>query len=64
MKAHRAICVALAALLAAARANAAETTVVENVLGPEGPLYVDGNLYYVGWISTRCRSGMARSRRC
>ena len=24
---------------------------VDNVLGPEGPLYVDGNLYYVGWIS-------------
>ncbi len=29
----------------------AETTIVSNVLGPEGPLYVDGNLYYVGWIS-------------
>jgi gluconolactonase len=21
------------------------------VLGPEGPLYIDGNLYYVGWVS-------------
>jgi sugar lactone lactonase YvrE/pimeloyl-ACP methyl ester carboxylesterase len=30
---------------------AAEVTVVSNVLGPEGPLYVDGNLYYVGWVS-------------
>jgi len=29
----------------------AETTIVNNVLGPEGPLYIDGNLYYVGWIS-------------
>jgi gluconolactonase len=25
---------------------------VSNILGPEGPLYVDGNLYYVGWISS------------
>jgi gluconolactonase len=32
-------------------AYAQETTIVSNVLGPEGPLYVDGNLYYVGWIS-------------
>ena len=30
---------------------AAEVTVVKDVLGPEGPLYIDGNLYYVGWIS-------------
>jgi len=26
-------------------------TVVGNVLGPEGPLYVDGALYYVAWVS-------------
>lgn len=39
-------------LLAFATAQAAEVTVVSNVLGPEGPLYVDGNLYYVGWISS------------
>ena len=32
-------------------APAGETTIVSNVLGPEGPLFVDGNLYYVGWIS-------------
>ena len=32
--------------------HASEVTVVSNVLGPEGPLYVDGNLYYVGWISS------------
>jgi len=47
----------LSGLLAAslgvfAAASAGEVTVVTNVLGPEGPLYVDGNLYYVGWISS------------
>jgi gluconolactonase len=41
----------LLAVFAAAMANAKETVVVENVLGPEGPLYLDGNLYYVGWVS-------------
>jgi gluconolactonase len=35
----------------AAGAGAAETIIVKNVLGPEGPLYVNGNLYYVGWVS-------------
>jgi len=39
------------AVLAATVARAQESTVVSNVLGPEGPLYVDGSLYYVGWIS-------------
>ena len=28
-----------------------EITVVSDVLGPEGPLYVNGDLYYVGWGS-------------
>src|SRR6476646_86700 len=37
-------------MLAPVRAN--EMTVVSNVLGPEGPLVVDGTLYYVGWISS------------
>jgi gluconolactonase len=37
-------------MLAPVRAN--EVTVVSNVLGPEGPLVVDGTLYYVGWISS------------
>src|SRR5580765_7593291 len=41
----------LLAVFAAAMANAKETVVVENVLGPEGPLYLNGNLYYVGWVS-------------
>lgn len=35
----------------AAHAAGDEVTIVSNVLGPEGPLYVDGNLYYVGWVS-------------
>jgi gluconolactonase len=39
------------AIFATAVGYASETSVVSNVLGPEGPLYVDGNLYYVGWIS-------------
>jgi len=43
---------ALAAMLAAAAACADETTVVSNVLGPEGPLVVDGSLYYVAWTSS------------
>jgi len=31
--------------------HAAEVTVVTNVGGPEGPLLVDGDLYFVGWTS-------------
>jgi gluconolactonase len=38
-------------LFAAARSNAEETVIVKDVLGPEGPLYFDGNLYFVGWVS-------------
>ena len=41
----------MGAMFAAAAACADEITVVSNVRGPEGPLYVDGNLYYVGWVS-------------
>ena len=36
---------------AATTATAGEVTLVTDVHGPEGPLYVDGNLYFVGWIS-------------
>lgn len=36
---------------AAAPRQSAETVIVNNVLGPEGPLYVDGNLYFVAWVS-------------
>jgi hypothetical protein len=41
------------ALLAGTPSEAApdESVVVANVLGPEGPLYVDPNLYFVGWVS-------------
>ena len=38
-------------MLAATVACAGETLIVSNVLGPEGPLNIDGNLYYVGWVS-------------
>jgi gluconolactonase len=41
----------LAVLLGAADGHAQEVTVVSDVLGPEGPLFIDGNLYYVGWVS-------------
>src|SRR5215475_10657563 len=39
------------AVLGVVAARADETTVVSDVLGPEGPLFVDRNLYYVGWVS-------------
>jgi gluconolactonase len=41
----------MSAVLLAPPARADETIVVPNVLGPEGPLYIDGNLYFVGWVS-------------
>ena len=51
MRATRIICFAAGVLLASAAASADEITIVRDVLGPEGPLYVDGNLYYVAWTS-------------
>lgn len=42
---------AIGLVLAASTAAAQQTIVVNDVLGAEGPLYVDGNLYYVGWVS-------------
>ena len=51
MKPSKIIYFAVAAILSATAACADEITIVSNVLGPEGPLYVDGNLYYVGWVS-------------
>src|ERR1700730_2173350 len=51
MKGTRFICVVVAAFFTATTAYSDEVTVVANVLGPEGPLFVDGNLYYVGWVS-------------
>src|SRR5204863_8834157 len=41
----------IAALMAAQMTMAEETVIVKNVLGAEGPLYFDGNLYFVGWVS-------------
>lgn len=51
MRSIKAFCFAASALMVATSACAAETIVVSDVLGAEGPLYVDGNLYYVGWVS-------------
>src|SRR5881409_1119134 len=51
MRTSKIICCAVGAMLAATAACADEISVVSNLLGPEGPLYVDGNLYYVGWVS-------------
>jgi gluconolactonase len=50
MRTNKIICAVFGVLLVAP-AWAAEVTVVKDVLGPEGPLFMDGNLYYVGWIS-------------
>jgi len=51
MKISKIICFAVSAMLAVTAECAEEVPIVSNVLGPEGPLYVDGNLYYVGWVS-------------
>src|SRR6266513_222564 len=50
MRTNKIICAVLAVILVAP-AWAAEVTVVKEILGPEGPLFMDGNLYYVGWVS-------------
>lgn len=42
--------IAVATVLAATAAFAGETAIVEGVGGPEGPLVVDGSLYFVGWM--------------
>jgi hypothetical protein len=42
---------AIVAMLASTAAVADAVTVASNVLGPEGTVYVDGNLYYGGWKS-------------
>ncbi len=51
MRTSKVICFTVAAMLNVAATQADEIQVVRNVLGPEGPLYIDGNLYYVGWVS-------------
>lgn len=52
MKTSRIISLAISMMLVVVTASANEITIVSNVLGPEGPLYVDGNLYYVSWVSS------------
>lgn len=51
MKVVQFVCLAVGALLVASAACAREVTIVTHILGPEGPLYLDSNLYYVGWVS-------------
>src|SRR5438874_9918329 len=51
MRVSKVFCFAVGAMLAATAASADETVIVSNLLGPEGPLYIDGKLYYVGWVS-------------
>src|SRR5439155_19223016 len=51
MKISKIIWCAVGAMMAATAIWADEISIVSNILGPEGPLYVDGNLYYVGWVS-------------
>jgi gluconolactonase len=51
MKHWKLSCVAAAFMFAFSAAKAQETVVVNNVLGPEGPLVVDGKLYYVAWTT-------------
>lgn len=58
MKASKIISCCAAAMVgvSAVAALADEVTIVSNVLGPEGPLWVEGNLYYVGFTSsTLCK---------
>lgn len=50
MRRSKIIC-AFSMMLAVTAACGEEITVVSDVLGAEGPLYIDGNLYYVGWVS-------------
>jgi gluconolactonase len=44
---------ALVAALCVTATRAAERTVVTGIHGPEGPLVVDGDLYFVGWNDDR-----------
>jgi len=41
----------IALMVVVGTAAAQEVTVVNDVQGAEGPIFVDGNLYYVGWVS-------------
>lgn len=51
MRHARSLGIAVGLSLVAGSVRAQEVTVVKDVLGPEGPLFVDGNLYYVAWTT-------------
>ena len=51
MNPMRILLLIIAALMTAEMTRAQETVIVKNVQGAEGPLYLDGNLYFVGWVS-------------
>ena len=51
MKKTVSLLVCAMSLALASSAHAAEVPVVTNVGGPEGPLFVDGMLYFAGWTS-------------
>jgi gluconolactonase len=51
MRIVRCLGIVVGLTLAVAAARAQEVTVVRDVLGPEGPLFVDGNLYFVAWTT-------------
>jgi hypothetical protein len=51
MKLRGLVGIAACLMLTVSAARAEEVTVVRDILGPEGPLFVDGNLYYVAWVS-------------
>jgi gluconolactonase len=44
-------CLVLGVVLVGGAAGAGERVIVPHIRGPEGPLIVDGTLYYVGWVS-------------
>lgn len=44
---------ALASLFVVTAGSAAEITVASGIRGPEGPLVLDGDLYFVGWNDNR-----------
>ena len=50
MKIAKLICIVVGMMVFAV-AHGEEVTIVSDVLGPEGPLFVDGNLYYVAWTT-------------
>jgi gluconolactonase len=51
MRARKIISFAIGVMFSVAAIYAEEVQIVNDILGPEGPLYIDGNLYYVGWVS-------------